>query len=590
MPSTAGGGVLADHQPRAKAAISNLSGAPPATLLFVAVAALSAGVLLLLGSRLTFLLDDWEFLVYRPGFSDEAILSPHNEHIVVIPILVYKALLATVGMDSALPFRIASTALLIVSVALLFVYLRRRVGEWLALAGAASVLFLGPAWEDLLWPFQIGYFGSMACGLGMLLALERGDRRSDAVACALLTVSLGFSSLGLPFAAAAVVAILVGPRERWIARAYVVAAPIALFALWWLGWGREAENSVSLANIATAPLYVGDGFASALASLFGLATPRDEIAIAPLSWGRPLLAAAIVLAGWRLWRLGKVPRGLLVVGALALSFWLLAGINEMPGREATASRYVYIGVIFVLMFAAELLRGVRLGRWALVATFALLAVTIASNLSFLHQSYKSYKATSDIERADLGAIEIARDTVEPGFRLDEEIAQTAYVGVQAEPYLAAVDEFGSPAFTPAEIAAAPEPARFAADVVLSRALGITFTPSSVGFVVGPAPVQVGGAPGDSRTRGSCLALGRAPGREPRVVELPPGGAILESVGDAPVEARLRRFAADSFPVPTGEVPPGGSVVLDIPTDRATRPWQLELRSAGPIGVCGRLAG
>ena len=80
-------------------------------------------------------------------------------------------------MDSALPFRVVSIAIFLASVAVLFVYLRRRVGEWLALAGAVLILFLGAAWEDLLWPFQIGYFGSMASGLGMLLALDAAIAR-----------------------------------------------------------------------------------------------------------------------------------------------------------------------------------------------------------------------------------------------------------------------------------------------------------------------------------------------------------------------------------------------------------------------------
>ena len=35
--------------------------------------------------------------------------------------------------------------------------------------------------------FQMGFMGSLACGLGALLALERGDRRGDWLACALLT-------------------------------------------------------------------------------------------------------------------------------------------------------------------------------------------------------------------------------------------------------------------------------------------------------------------------------------------------------------------------------------------------------------------
>lgn len=588
MPSTAGGGLLAGRESESTTR-RRVGGVSVPTLLFAAAAAVSAGLLLLLGSRLTFLLDDWEFLVYRPGFTDEAILGPHNEHIVVIPILVYKALLATAGMDSALPYRAVSTALFIISVALLYVYLRRRIGAWLALVGAASILFLGAAWEDLLWPFQMGYFGSMACGLGMLLALERPDRRADLLACVLLALSLGFSSLGIPFVAAALVAIAIEPAHTWARRAFVVAVPVGLFAIWWLGWGREAETSITLSNLATAPLFVIDGFASSLAALFGLSTPRDETTIAVLDWGRPLLAAAVILAGWRLWVLGRVPRPLLVVVALALCFWLLGGINEKPGRSATASRYVYVGAICTLMIAGELLRGVRLPWRALAGIGVVAALAIASNVSFLHQSYKSYRATSELERADLGALEIARDSVDPAFRLDEQIALTAYVGVEAGPYLAAVDEFGSPAYTPAEIAAAPEPARRAADLVLSRALGITFTPAPEGAVESePAGATTPAVVGDQvgwRTAGACVA--RDGGATTSVVELPPGGATLESGGGSPAEIHLRRFAVESFTIEAGRVSPGAAATLVIPEDRAEEPWELEVRSNGPITICGR---
>ena len=80
-------------------------------------------------------------------------------------------------MDSARPFQVAAIATFLTSVALLYAWLRERTGELAALGGAALVLFLGAAWEDLLWAFQIGYFGSMAAGIGMLLALRRESPR-----------------------------------------------------------------------------------------------------------------------------------------------------------------------------------------------------------------------------------------------------------------------------------------------------------------------------------------------------------------------------------------------------------------------------
>ena len=62
--------------------------------------------------------------------------------------------------------------------------------------GAALLLFLGPAWSDLLWPFELAFVGSVLFGLAMLLALDRDDARGDVAACAFLAISLGFSSLG----------------------------------------------------------------------------------------------------------------------------------------------------------------------------------------------------------------------------------------------------------------------------------------------------------------------------------------------------------------------------------------------------------
>jgi hypothetical protein len=548
-------------------AITAAGEARPATILFAAAAAASGAVLLLLGSRLTFLLDDWEFLVYRRGFTADAILAPHGENIAVGPVLVYKGLLAALGMDSAFPFRVVSVAAFIASVAVLFVYLRRRIGEWPALAGAVAVLFLGAAWEDLLWPFQIGYFVSMGAGLGALLALERADRRGDLAAGALLTVSVLFSSLGLPFLAGAAVAIAIGPRSSWYGRSFVVAVPAAVFALWWLGWGHAAESAISGENIATAPLFLFDGFASSLSSLLGLATPRDEVAVGALDWGRPLLVAAVASCAWIFWTRRRVSGWLVVVGVIAAAFWLLAGINEKPGRDPLVSRYQYVGAIFVLLIAAELFRGGRLGRSGLAAVFAITVLAVASNLSYLDQSYRVYKQTSEIERADLAALEIARGAVAPSFVLSEELAHTAYVRIEAGPYFSAVDAFGSPAYSEAELAAAPEPARQAADSVLASALGLR--------------VRAVRPPGD----GGCVAVAPPAGGGGTVIDLPPGGAVVDAPPEAPATLRLRRFAT-LFSIGAGRLEPGGAEAIEIPSDGSQQPWQLELRSAGVARVCG----
>jgi hypothetical protein len=551
-------------------------------LLLAGVVVASGGLLLALGSKLTFLLDDWEFLLYRPGFNADAILSPHGEHISVAPILIYKALLETVGMSSSLPFLAVSIAFFLTSCILLFVYLRRRVDPWLALLATAIVLFLGPAFDDLLWDFQMGFNGSLACGLGALLLLERGDRRGDVLACALLSACVTFSSLCLPFIAAACVAI--GLRRERLRRLYVVAVPAVIYAAWWVGWGHETDTALSFHNAAATPGFVLDAAATVVASLFGLTQVGQSVGGEGLSWGQPLLVAVLAVGLWRLHRMGRVPPGLWIALALAATFWLLAGLNVKSGRGPTASRYLLPGAVFVLMIAAEMLRGVRVPRGATATAYLAAVVILAGNVSVLHDAWASYRRTSDLIKADLGAVEIARDRIAGQLLLEEDIADTGYVHVHSTLYLPAADKYGSPADSPAEIAAAPEPARVAADKVLGRGLGITFEPvRRAPAASGPPPQLLAPPQADARIGGGCLELRGSP---TAVVRLPPGGAIVHASPRAGVVVRFRRFATASFPIAAAPLAAGQVGVLSIPTDRATEPWELELSSQAPATVCG----
>lgn len=551
----------------------------PVLLALIWLCGASAFLLLLWGSKLSFLLDDWEFLIYRRGFDAHTILEPHGEHISIAPVLIYKALLATAGMGSALPFRVVSTALFILSAALFFVLLLRRVGQWPALGATVLLLFVGAAWEDLLWAFQVGYFGSMAAGLGMLLALERGDRRRDRVACLLLAISVVFSSLGLSFAIAAAVAVLLQPGRR--GRLYVFVIPLLLYAAWWLGWGHNAESALSAANVAKTPNFVAEGIASSMASIFGFFGPDR----AGLDWGRPLAVAAIVLVVWRVYMLGRPSTWFWIVLSLGASFWILAGLNQIPGRTPDASRYQYVAVVFTLLVFAELLRGVRFSRGALVTGAVVVAAITAANIGYLHAAWDSYREISQLEKADLGAVEIARGTVEPGFTLSEDIAGTGYVHIEAGPYLSARDAFGSPAYDPAELAESSAASRFFADKVLFAALRISPRPVPGGASSGAKPAAANAEGLVEVPPRGCVSVPGGP--ESPQLSLPSGGVVLRA-GNQPVEdLKLGRFASEEFPIELeARIEPGHSLEIPIPADRTSVPWKLELESGGASTACG----
>jgi len=206
---------------------------------YIALAVLvliNVGLLLVLTSGLTYYQDTWEFLMNRRSFTVDSLLKPHNEHIVLIPVMLQQLQLTIFGMTSATPEYVFTTVMLAISAVLLFVYVRKRTAPWLAVVFAALLLFIGPAWETLLWPFEICFIGSMLFGIAMLLALEREDRCGDIAATFFLAISLGFNSLGLAFAVAATVDILQHRHLRFLRRVYLVAIPLMLYGAWYIGW------------------------------------------------------------------------------------------------------------------------------------------------------------------------------------------------------------------------------------------------------------------------------------------------------------------------------------------------------------------
>ena len=63
--------------------------------------------------------------------------------------------------------------------------------------------------------------------------------------------------------------------------------------------------------------------------------------------------------------------------------------------------------------------------------------------------------------------------------------------------------------------------------------------------------------------------------------------MLESLSGDDVEVRLRRFATESFPIELGPLTPGRVYELELPSDRSTEPWELELTGAGSVRACRR---
>ena len=512
-------------------------------------------------SRITFWHDEWGLLLHRRGWSVDTFLHPANEHLVAIPILIYKVLLGTVGMDSPAPFQVVAVLGFLASAALLFLYVRSRLGPWLALAAILPLLFLG-AQGMLLFPFQMTWFGSVACGLAALFCLERESRNGDIAATVLLVAGLLFSDAGMPFVVGAAVEIALS-QQRW-RRAFVPLVPAVLWGLWYLGWGHTAQTSVSFDNAARVPSYVLDGLGSSISAYLGLSQPIGGAESQTLGWGRPLLFLLVALAIWRVYRIRRPSKRLWVTLAILLSYWSLTGLNTSLFALPTVGRYQYLGIVGLALVASELLRGVRIRRWATIGILAVASLATLSNVTMLRDTAAGLAQTGQRTRAGLAGLELASERVNPSFELTPQNSDVFYAGfLDAASYLSAVKAYGSPAYTAAELPSVPEPGRIAADKVSGAALRIQLQPAPTG------------------TARRCLQVDAA--RSLSAV-VPSGGFVLRAQVTG-VEARLRRYAKTAFPVSLGSLPPGKPQLLRIPPDRSTLAWTLQLAGSGEVGVC-----
>jgi hypothetical protein len=545
--------------------------ADPDILLIVAMAT-AAVMLIALGWHLTFFQDVWDVLVDRQHWNAQDLLYPHNEHLIVFQAIVEKLFIEIFGMRNAHPEMIFMTATLLASAGLVYVYVKRRLGGWIALLIAVLLLFFGEAWEILLWPFEMEFSAPFAAGMGMLLVLEREDRKGDAWGTVLLILSIGFGSLGLSFLFAAFAQIAAASRERGWKRLWIVAIPVVLYLLWYAKYGHDAEHHVTLDNLLNAPAYVLEGIGAGFASVLGLSNAPLTGAVGQSAWGPALAVAAIGLGVWGQVRRPGIPRTFWPIAAAAVSFWLLASFNFIPGREATSIRYVYADGAFVLLMAVELFAGqrIRLGQKAIWVGAVILVLALGPNLAKLHDGYSYLKEQTLFTRADTGAMDIASETMSPEFFLTPEISGTATFAVPGQAYKEAVEKWGSPGYSQAEIAAAPAPAGRLADTVLASALPLSTETELEGF-----------DPSQTKDAG-CTAV---PPGGPEVALLPGNARVMVGPGGS-AGLSLRRFAQGEYPVPLSSAPGGSVMTLKIPKDKAPEyPWYLQVAASQEVWVC-----
>jgi hypothetical protein len=422
---------------------------------------------------------------------------------------------------------------------LIYVLARRRLGEWWALVPSGLVVFFGAAWDDILSPFQIGFIIPVAAFLAAILLVERRDIPGDVAAAILVAAALASSGVGVSMSVGVAAYLAFGPN-RLLRLAGVVGIPLALYLAWNSHYGVAG---FSWDEVPEVPRRVLDDIAGNLAAVFGL---TEEFG--------PVLAVLFAVA-LGLYVLKNRPITPTLASAFTAAIVYYAGLAIFrPGLFG--GRYLYPGGVLLILTLVELVPASVVPRRLTARGIGVLAlasaVVLVSQIGLFLDGGRFFRDWARFVSTSLGALEVARDHVDPAFRPDPVRAPDVY----AAKYFDTTKDFGSPADSPSEIMRRPEDARENADNVLAAALRLGLKPASRPKKPGPIPQAGMPSGGKVQTAAGCLRLEPQGIRSGVEIRVPKAGIWLRAEQGANTEVRLRRFGAA---YPRADEPPGRSL-------------------------------
>lgn len=372
---------------------------------------LSAIAALYFSRGTTFSGDEMVWVVTSPDFSIETAFSAHAGHLQVVSRVLYWPLLEIFGLEY-LPYRLLTVLSIWLMVGLLFIYMRRRVPDPVALIPCIVLLFFGSDHLHILQGNGFTICFSLAMGLLALLMLERNTDRGDICAAIALTVAVATYAVGLPFIAGAFALILAGQQWR---RLWVPALPLVLYIAW-LIWVKVVDagstgGGAEASNLTTIPEWAFQAAGASLLALTGLSfdtSPGNTVDL--IGWPASLLAIALVGVVALSVVQRRATKWLLAALAIGVSLWgIQALVGSSGGRGPDESRYLYPGAVACLLILTEAARGLKWNRASLIALAAIGAIGLTTNFILLEKNGDYYRDQAFIFKGNVGAVTLAAE-------------------------------------------------------------------------------------------------------------------------------------------------------------------------------------
>ncbi len=145
------------------------------------------------------------------------------------------------------------------------------------------------------------------------------------------------------------------------------------------------------------------------------------------------------------------------------SFWLLVALGRAQLGLPSSTRYIYTGVILIVLIFAEVVRDASVSPRALGIAGVIALFALVANIRLLTDGENSLRTASRIVSAELGALLVAGRIAPAGLVVDPAYAPQLFAGQ----YSAAIDAIRSSwADSLSQLLGEPEQARSAADTLL----------------------------------------------------------------------------------------------------------------------------
>jgi hypothetical protein len=404
---------------------------------FAATVIGGAVVLLLLGLGMTFFWDEWAFIEQRSLGDISTWFAPHNEHWVTLPVIVYRTLVETVGLQSYVPYHALLLVLHLAVACAVYLLVRRTSRRALALVAGVIVVFFGSGFDDLFWAFQIAFVGTTLLCMAAFLVIDMGPSSGRAVLLSgVMLGALASSGLGLPTAAVITIELLL--RREWRRHLWIPAVGAAAYVIWFAAIGHTGVtvngNPFSLSSLLNVPRTVIQGIGSSAGALTGVG-PVLGILPGILTYA---IAARNALRGAL-----PVRSTACLLGVLAV--FALVGLARTTDTHGTgdAPRITYYSGVLLLVGVAAMVGEPRLaeGRarpFAIASVAIWLALCATWNLTLLVAGRNYLLSAADNTRA-LVTLELAPESqgrYDPSRRL--------VIVPSGNALKAIVDRYGSP--------------------------------------------------------------------------------------------------------------------------------------------------